>query len=36
VDEGTRHVVTDGVGVVYDPEGLLAELINTLTVKFGE
>jgi hypothetical protein len=29
VDEGTCHVVMDGVAVVYDPEGLLAQLVDT-------
>ncbi len=28
VDEGTRRVVMDGLSVVYDPEGLLAKLID--------
>ena len=29
LDEGTRQVVTDGVAVLYDPEGLLAQLVDT-------
>jgi predicted nucleotidyltransferase len=29
VDAGTRQVVTDGMSIVYDPQGLLAELIYT-------
>ncbi len=28
VDAGTRRVVTDGMSIVYDPEGLLARLID--------
>ena len=28
VDGGTRRVVTDGMSIVYDPEGLLARLMH--------
>ena len=28
VDRGTRRVVTDGMSIVYDPEGLLARLMH--------
>jgi hypothetical protein len=28
VDAGTRRVVTDGMSIVYDPQELLAKLID--------
>jgi hypothetical protein len=28
VEGGTRRVVTDGMSIVYDPEGLLARLMH--------
>lgn len=31
VDEGTRRVVSDGIVIVYDPAGVLQQLVRAVT-----